>query len=541
MRTSFFLLSTVMMGLGVCNSAHAEENKIQSAPVISGNSGTRTKIIYNLDTGVALPGEKPAQTYFHPAHNVNLPALQPGAGEAGDKEEHAESEAVQQTESFTFGSAEEEPVANMSAQTTTQESKSSEQLEFSGKIEAQAGYVVGNSPGVTSTTTERFTPEVKWWIGKGWDAKLSYDLDYHGEYGTRDYDMGAVRYNEIYLRHTGEKYALTLGSQKVIWGRVDGMKPTDQLGSLDLREAFIRDYEDTRRAVPAVRGEYYTGDYKLDGLFVFDLRESEVANRESMWGIVDPHRGRIAGLAENPALNQIISNATFGKDDSGIGGGGIRASKTGGSADYALTVQRARRTIPYYEVNPEITDAVKNGVSLPVAMATSTGDTVTARYPWMWVVGGDVAVPVGSAVLRAEGAWLSDMPVYKSDYSKGSEDAYIFVAGGEFYPGDDELRVILQGMAQIMPGAHDVLDRTDTYSLGGSIEDTFFQGKWVANIDFTIGLDEYDLYINPGITYKGFDAHEIYLEGHYFDGAPQTFGDYYRNNSLITAGWRYQF
>ena len=77
------------------------------------------------------------------------------------------------------------------------------------------------------------------------------------------------------------------------------------------------------------------------------------------------------GFDSNPLISPVIQNASFDEDDSGIGGGGIRVSKTGNKADYAVTVQRVRRATPFYEVNTDLIAAVQGGASPAAALATT--------------------------------------------------------------------------------------------------------------------------------------------------------------------------
>lgn len=506
----------------------------------------KTRVIYNNDTGVSFKKETKDLPPQHTENRENKAALSTSAPAAIEPASGTPGTDKELAQSFTFGEP-EKALENIDTQDVSPETDTQEQqglasnLKFSGALAVKAGFMFNDEAPADVTTHESIKPEIEWSIDDGWMAKASYDIDYFSENGSEDFSNLDLRYNEIYVKHTGDNYALTLGSQKVVWGSVDDTKPTDQLGAQDLRTFILNDYEDRREAVPALRGEYYAGDYKLDGLFVFSLRESEMADTDSAWSFIDTSRDRIAGIDIDPSLTSVLNNASIGEDNDGIGGGGVRVSRKGQHADAALTVQRARRTLPYYEVNPQIISSLRSGASVATALASSSGDIVTETHPWTWVVGGDIAVPIGRTVIRAEGAWLSDVPVYKTDLSKDFVDSFLMVAGAEMYPGDGDLQIILQASAQILSGANNTLDRKEVYAVNGTIENEFFQGVWVAGIDYAFGLNKKDIYLNPGVTYKGIDNHEIFLEGHYFEGAPDTLGDYFHHNSIVMAGWKYHF
>ena len=413
--------------------------------------------------------------------------------------------------------------------------------EFSVDITTEAYAYTNNGSDTDLGTKFAIAPEVALRISEALDMKLSGMLTRLSENGGRDFTDAYLDYAENFIRWSNETARITLGAQKAVWGSVDGLKPTDQLGSQDFRRFVVDDFEDRRQAVPALRGELTQGDFKLDGLFSFTFRESEMADRESIWTPVDVRGGRVLGVAIPTGLGAVFQNASFGDDDNGVGGGGIRLSKSGEAFDAALTMQRVRRSVPFYEVNPALLNAVSAGTPLTTALATTPGKTVTAKHPWQTVLGGDIAVPFGSSVFRAEAAWLDNTPVYRSDLSTEHTQTLQAVAGVEFYPGDAETRVIVQGFAQIHNTEAPLLERDEIYSLNGSVENSFDNERWAAGADYSIGIDTYDLYLNPYVSYQGIDGHNIYVEGHFFDGDNQTAGDFYQDNSFIMIGWKATF
>ncbi len=442
----------------------------------------------------------------------------------------------QEKSSFVFGESQspmmggEESVTNDAYRPT-----------LTGFVEVDTAYLPDGDSKSDITAHTKLRPELEWQVNENWGLKASVDIDHYSETGSNDFHDTDLRYHENYIRYSQENFKITAGAQKVIWGRVDGYKPTDQLGSQDLRTLVTDDYEDRRQAVPALRGEYFAGDIKVDGMFVFDLRETELADRDSLWSTIDTRSGRVIGLPSNDILAGIVQDNSFGEDDDGIGGGGVRLTKASEAADFGVTVQRVKRSLPFYEVNPQVVGALAGGAPLATALASATGDTLTAIHPWNWVVGGDVAVPVGTTILRAEAAWMSDVPAYTSNLTTDYVDQVQLVAGAEFYPGDGDLRIIVQGAASVLQDAEHVIDRNEVYSLNGSIENQFAQGRWIADVDYSIGLDERDFYVNPKITYAGFDGHDLYAEVHYFEGSSITPGGYFEDNSQIMAGWKYDF
>jgi hypothetical protein len=73
-----------------------------------------------------------------------------------------------------------------------------------------------------------------------------------------------------------EDFDIKLGRQVVNWGRSDSLRLLDILNPLDNREPGIADIEDLRLGVAMVRGDYYCGPFSISGLFIPEVRFSEL-------------------------------------------------------------------------------------------------------------------------------------------------------------------------------------------------------------------------------------------------------------------------
>ena len=86
-----------------------------------------------------------------------------------------------------------------------------------------------------------------------------------------------------------------------------------------------------------------------------------------------------------------------------------------------------------------------------------------------------------------------------------------------------------------------MLDRTHIYNLNGTVYSELGNNRWQAKTRFFLGLDQKDIYVNPEISFVGWEPHEIYAGLHYFNGEEDTTGGFWGKNSLMTLGWRSQF
>ncbi len=367
-------------------------------------------------------------------------------------------------------------------------------------------------------------------LGARADAELQQGGDYPGTSRLR------ADYDENYLRYRGEQTRFTIGTQRILWGRVDEIPPTDRLSTKDLTRFGLDDHADRRRANPAIRAEYFRGPWHVDLVLLPLFREAELPDRDSLWHPVDRNRGRLLGLPVQPELSPIIQEARLDDDVSGSGGGGVRLARSGRGVDFAATVQRARHSEPYYRFDDETRQAILAGGP------PSDQPVLEAVHPRTWVVGGDAAFAVGAWTWRAEAAWLSDVPVTREDdLRQDTVRGVDWVVGAEGFPGDGDFRMTTQLAGQHLVDAGDVLDARDSYFLTGEFETPLAAHTWRASLRYSLGLNRRDVYLNPELAWIANEPMELYIGAHWLDGDEETAGGFYRANRMLVIGWRGQF
>lgn len=376
-----------------------------------------------------------------------------------------------------------------------------------------------NAPGASSSAVARGAVSLQDSNGS-WSYAIGARLDALAQYGDRDFDRVRLDYAENYLRWQQKNVRVTLGTQNVLWGRVDEISPTDRMGRVDFSRAILDKLPDRRRAVPTVRAEYFGAGFKLDGVLLPVFDDAVMPHARSVWNPVDTVNGRILSIGNLPG---IVGAHVVKADINGAGGAGLRLTAEGEGFDYGFSVQRVRQSQPYYKVI----------LGAPVVLQ--------AVHPFSTVVGAELETERMGATWRMEVALSSDAPLTTQAFQFRTDPALNVVIGAEFFPGDRETRVTLQLAGQRIFTNQAVLDRTRIYSLTGEIEHPFANGRWRADLRFSLGLNGRDRYFNPQLTYTGVDQQEIYLAAHLFSGADNTLGGFYRRNDTIMVGWRGKF
>ena len=410
------------------------------------------------------------------------------------------------------------------------------------KARLEYGNLYQSKSSVNTSNYGHLAMSGEWNPDPSWEVQFGARLDWYDQTGSPSVDELDMDYGDNFVRYRGENYRLTAGTQKVIWGRIDELPPTDRLSRADISRGIIDPLSERRRAMPVVRFEGFREGYKLDTVWIPDFRKAALPDKDSIWYPVNQKNGTILGFDSTPLMKTFVKQGSISDSaPDGDGGFGIRLSNTGEKFDYAITTQYVRQSTPYFELDPSVRRAFANSGNPVTAIGAGNGATFKARYPRTWVAGGDFGFEAMAATWRFEGAWISDTPVTRKNLKYDTVNSVNWAAGAQFYPGDSDVRVNLQIAGINLIDAPSVLDRTEIYNFNGTIFSELWNNRWQAKTRFFVGLDQKDIYINPEVSFVGWEPHEIYAGLHYFNGEEDTIGGYWENNSLLTLGWRSQF
>lgn len=366
------------------------------------------------------------------------------------------------------------------------------------------------------------------WREGPWEAQAGIRIDGYRESPDQDaaadekgnWDEVKVDYDETFIRYRSEKGILTLGAQKIIWGRVDEIPPTDRLSTQDLRRGMQDDLEDRRLASAAIRYEYFIGSDKIEAFYLPRLRAAQLPDENSVWYPINQREGTIFGIETTPLIESVVRSVAIDDDEPHTEGGfGLRFNHLGDSFDYAIAMQHGVGTLPYFTYNMD-------------------RNLVEVKYLRSTTLSADIGMEALGGTVKLEAAWNSDTPITRTDGRFDVTESLAWGVALELFPGDGDARLNLQLMGNYLLNAPEVLDRDEALTLNGSLEWPFGNNDWRARVRFNVGLDMSDLYFNPELTYTGFDNHEIYLELHQYDGDTGSVGGFYEDNSSINLGWR---
>lgn len=379
-----------------------------------------------------------------------------------------------------------------------------------------------DAPEADAYSTLRASAYVLWQPSRNWEFRAGARVDALDQSGgTASHREGLADYTDTYVRYRDGDTRLTLGAQTIIWGRADEIPLADRVSRADLTRFLLDDLADRRRSQLAARWEQTMGDYKLDAVWLPVFRGAQLPDLESVWSSVNRSTGRIVGI--DPALTSWVNGTTaIRQDEHGSGGGAVRLTRTGEPFDFGITVARTRQSLPYYQ-------------------ADVPNSTLTAIYPFNTFVGADFETVTGGLTWRMEFGYTDDVPVTLPTTAMDKVAALDWIGALEFFPGGRDTRVNMQLVAHSLQTDRSILELKEYYGVNGEVETTFGQGRWRAAVRFASGFNVHDVYVSPRVSYVGWEPHEIYLAGHYFDGEARSLGGFHEDHSMITLGLRTRF
>jgi hypothetical protein len=365
---------------------------------------------------------------------------------------------------------------------------------------------------------------VLWQPQREWEFRAGLRVDAADQRG------GALSFNEwragftdTYVRYRSGDTRLTVGAQTILWGRVDEIPLADRVSRVDLMRFALDDLPDRRLAQLALRWEQTLEDYKLDAVALPAFRGARLPHERSVWSPINRLTGEVIGYAPTPELAAVARTAAIVEDDGGTGGGALRLTRTGVEPlDFGLTLARVRQSLPYFRVD-------------------DAGATLTATHPYNTFVGADVEFVTGELTWRSELAYTSDMPVTLPGGATQATSAIDWLGAVEFFPGGKDTRVSLQLAARSLRTSAPILELKEYYAISGEVESTLDQGRWKLGVRFLGGLNARDVYLAPKLSYLGWEPHEFYMVGRYFDGESRTLGGFHREHGMVAIGVKTRF
>jgi len=392
----------------------------------------------------------------------------------------------------------------------------SEGLKITGYVRNYDGVLLNNDMDfsiVQNTLDLNFTMQTN---------KVGFKVNpYVYQYSDKDLVYGL---REVYLDLFFDSFDIRVGKQQIIWGKADGVFITDIISPKDLTEFLLRDFDEIRMGVTAVKFDYYIGDNTFEIVWVPVFSPTKFPPQDSIWAVTPDF--------------QITPKFDFSKKDikPSIKNSEIFAkySVFSSAVDFEIMGGYTWDADPTIHTLKEIDPLTHQLLSL----------TAIPEHHRMTVTGGSFSTTIGPVVLRGEGAYywgkyfMSQDPTLPEGVIE--KDYLNYLLGADF--SISGIKFSTQFIQQYIPDYNDFIVNHRTNNLM-----TFLARKDLLDGDILhlelfsyIGLTDKDGLIRPKISYDITDGVNILLGANIFFGDKGMFGRFH-DNDMVYLKLKYSF
>lgn len=365
--------------------------------------------------------------------------------------------------------------------------------------------------------------------GVGWKAGVRGFYD--PVYASSDFYPGDVRSNqkadgwiwETYLDASAAGLEWRVGRQQIVWGEMVALFFADVVSAFDMRQFILPDFEYTRLPQWAIRGEYFSGDFHAEGVWVPVVTYDEIGEVGSDFY---PFRPQAV-----PGYQTRVLDERFPSDGIGHSGYGARVNYLKDGWDAAL----------FFWSSPQLSPSWERSVA-PGAVPTLAFRPIHER---IHQYGGTVAKDFGWTVLKGELVYTRGRPyeVTRAEESDGlvRQEQLDYIVGLDF-SAEDDTRLNVQLFQRWFPD-HDPDMIPDEAESGGSVlvSTRAFHSKVEPELLFLTSLNRSDWNLQARVTWEFRPYWRLVGGVDIFDGPPEGLFGRFDATDRVYGEIRYDF
>lgn len=328
---------------------------------------------------------------------------------------------------------------------------------------------------------------------------------------------------EAYMDIFFDSFDLRIGKQQNIWGKADGVFITDIISPKDLDEFLLRDFDEIRMGVTAVKLDYYFGDNTFELIWLPVFTPTRMPDENSIWfpQLDFPLQPQF-DYSQKEVKGSLKNSEIF-----------VKYSALTSSIDFEIMAGYAWDDDPTMHITKTIDPATRQLTAL----------TVTPRHHRLTLGGGSFGTTVGGWVVRGEGAYYSGKYFNSADpllpESVVKKDYLHYLLGLDYTVWDVNLSG--QFIQQAILDYDDPIEQDEFENTITFLARTDFLRETLTLEFFSyLGLNNSDALIRPRILYDFADGFELQFGANIFTGNEGRFGQY-DDNDMVYAKVKYSF
>ncbi len=383
------------------------------------------------------------------------------------------------------------------------------------------------------------------------DADLSGDIDYIGYDNSEADEDVDLRIYESFLKYSSTHWDLSVGKQRVRWGKSDQLSPLDYINPDDLRQFMSVPLEERKLSSWLADLKIYSDKLTIETVLSPFFEKSELEYFDSDWALYRNLRQQILSSPELPAaIKSYARNISVNEDtpDKNLENmsGAFRVSWQGEQSDFTLSYRYGWETVPYIESFPvkNINYSGNSNGNLTEVLATSilTDEDVEATYKRQSIIGFDWESVFEYIGFRGELAYIDNVSFLTNDLTSKREPATHVVTGIDYTSDNDYYYNIQISWFHIFDYKNDILYyEQDNVSLLGEIKKPVWRGNIELSAKYNYSITDRSSYLQPSVKVKYFKNTEIETGVKIFSGDSDTQMGSYDEADQVYAQLKFSF
>jgi len=398
-------------------------------------------------------------------------------------------------------------------------------------------------------------------VGADWETDLnsdyslqargSLDVDHIFYQQDRADDDTDINFSETYLRLNSSNWDVTIGKQRVRWGKSDQLSPIDTINPQDFRQFITVDLEE--RTIPRwlLRTRWYGESTGIETIIQPWFESSEIDFFDSDWAF---YRNFRKAITSNSLANEQLKNYARSirvKEDKPNAApknmsGAIRFTWQTEQSDFAVSYHYGWEALPTINSFPiknidysgDPADNLLEGID----PADFTNERVEAEYKRQQTIGFEWETVIDPIGFRGEIAHKDNVAFISRDLIS-ERNAVTQLVSGIDYTSESEWYFNLQGSWYYI---HDFTDKIlyyeeNTVSAFGEIRKPIFRGNLELATKYNYIITDASSYLQPSVKMKYFQNIECELGAMIFSGDGDSLLGSYDKADQVYATLKYSF
>ena len=363
-----------------------------------------------------------------------------------------------------------------------------------------------------------------------------FKLKGRAEYYQEDYDETVIELDETYITKQIGNSQMTIGKQLFSWGAFDEFSTFDRVNIKNIQRFVFDAGEAFRRPISGIRLENYFGAFKLDAFYDFGLESGRKIVEESRFSGYDRENGRIRSADPeliDPTLVKNVNTYYQFRDKQSFG---LRLSYSS-DFDLSLNYLRAYNDYPMVEISKTLRSEILTGFVTNAGLAAG----LTLAYYQEEVIGVDFAKTWWGQLFKFEAALINDTPVIDENLTLQKYSKSRFAMGGDIELDSLSSTITWQFVNEKLLTSDEILLNKELTQYIIQTTTSFWLEKARTGIRFVANSNDTSFYLAPYIDYDYSDRLIMGLSYHYFEGEPETFFGFNRDDKFASFNLKYLF